>query len=256
MYTFTRRWARWAGQRSELLKAVELGADVVQAWSQYETEVRVSIELMTGLAQRADDITAIRNLDRDDLRQLESLTVTLRPSRDAWRKAVEKRGLEADALGQRFVPPPDPVDAEVEIRAWATNGLRLSVRGPDRTSVEGLAQRLGSTLGRSGSRVSRDALLPFIWLLVMIGLVGGGLVPRWLGLHVSPGFTQAEFVGVVIGLSVAGATAYVLFRAFPNIEVLDEGELSRTRRLRQVAVAAVSGLLVTLMASALYDALT
>ncbi len=215
----------------------------------------VSIELKTGLEQRADNLGAIEELHADDLREIDTLTVTVRPSRTDWRADYEARlarSREAEATG---FEEPTLIDAEVEIRIWRSNGLRLSVRGPDRTNVEGLGQRLTTLLRRSAGWAAGDDFFPVLMLIGLSGFLFGALVPRWLDYHVNPGFTQAEFVGVCIGLPLSIALAVGLYRAFPRIEILDEGGV-RTRMLPRVVVGIASTLLLGVIASGLYDALS
>jgi hypothetical protein len=253
VFTVQRKWRRWAGQRNELLDAVELAADVLSTWSGYESQFSVSIELDTGLTQRSDDLAAVQDLHRDDLRRLETITITVEPSRAAWMADLRERRQASPPNVE--IEEPELVDADVELRVWRSSGVRLAIRGPDRTSVEGLAGRLAVILSRSAAALSRNELWPLLFLLPIVGFLFGALVPRWLGFHVTPGFTTAETVGVCIATLVGIALGFGLYRAFPPIEVLDEGQAPATRRLRRAVVGIVLALIVGIASSAIYDAL-
>jgi hypothetical protein len=130
--------------------------------------------------------------------------------------------------------------------------------GDDRTSVEGLAQRLGSVLGRAAPRLHRiDPVFVAFFLvgpLLVLAFWLGSAVPQWLGGAESDGHWEGwEMVGTVLGVALAVLIPLVLWRAFPSVELLDDGEVSRCRRLRRGVGIALGTLILGVLASWIYD---
>jgi hypothetical protein len=152
MVSAPKKWRRWCGPRSELVRATELAADELRTWSGLTPKVDVRIEDHTGLTETKPDAGAIMDLHADDLRHIESVIVTVRLDREAWWR---RRDEERENRRERNEPPQDypPLpDDEVSIRV-TKYGTTLEVDGEHRTSVEGLRQRLSEVLGRAATNV-------------------------------------------------------------------------------------------------------
>jgi hypothetical protein len=251
MFTKSVGWGRWSGYRSEILRAARAAGDVLQTWSGFPPKYEVAIDFRDGLAERTDDLTSLEDLYRDELRDVADVTIAVEPSRDAWHAAIDEH------IG-RGKDPPDAPTGDVRIRAWRSSGLRFEVRGEERTSVEGLALRLRDILGGSAPKVMRwDSYFPALLvgcLLFFVGIAIGPIVPRWWGVASSNGkWETGEVVGLVVGPILAIAIAFALWYVFPTIEILDDGELSRFRRLRAVLGGVFAAVVLGVVGSFVYD---
>jgi hypothetical protein len=169
LITVEKTWRRWCGPRSELVRATELAAEVLRGWTGVESTVSVRIEERGGLAETASGVDAINAPHERELAHVDRLVVTIVPDRDEWWK-------ERDEARERGEERPYLPDAGVSIRI-SKYGTSLSVEGDDRTSVEGLVQRLAQILGRAATKspgVDREFFVYLlIWPLAMAGLVLG-----------------------------------------------------------------------------------
>jgi hypothetical protein len=133
--------------------------------------------------------------------------------------------------------------ATVRLRLWKSNGLRVEVRGPQRSQVEGLAQQLSEVLRRGAPLFHRFDIDAVVWgllsPLILAGFFLGAQVPRWLGLaHKNGHWEIAEVLGPVIGVAIAALVLFGMSRAFPTVEVMAEGQLPRHRQMRKLILGA------------------
>jgi hypothetical protein len=198
-----------------------------------------------GLGQTSFDLLSLEELHADDLARIGDLTVLVEPSREAWEK-------EYDARRQREEEPPAISSANVRFRLWSSSGMRFEVQGPGRTEVEGLAGQLTEILKRGAPPLSWIdfglAAIPLALPLLTAGFFLGTLIPQWVGLAEKDGkYEASEIAGICVGLVIAALTLLALWRAFPNVELLDEGQLPRHRRLRRFVLAACGGIALTVL---------
>lgn len=223
MISKDKRWGRWVGYRSDIADAANEAVTAIQGCSGSAPEVTVMVTHADRLTEHTDTLDTVRKLHRDELRGVRNL----------W--------LEVKSKG--------PQVGSVRIRLTRGSGLNLEVWGDDRNSVNGLTQRLENMLGRSAPRLLRfdlDVLLiPLCMVLLLVGVILGPAVSRWVGLgEINDQWDTWEVVGVIVGLALAVLITFGLWRAFPTTELLDQGELSRYRRLRQVIVGGLGALVV------------
>jgi len=115
-------WPRWSGTIGELQDAAELAATEIQEWTGEDPEISIRVVERGGLTVTLDQHTELPNaVDVRDLPRVKILSIE-----------VGRYGM-----------------ARAEIRlegTWLGAGMRLSVRGGDRTRVEGLTRQLSDAL--------------------------------------------------------------------------------------------------------------
>jgi hypothetical protein len=252
LFTKELEWERWNGYRRDLVDAAQLAGDVVQSWTGYGPKYSVAIRYGTGLTEHADSLDAAANLRGDDLRDVRVISIEIDPDRDAWFAAAQ----EARQKGED--EPPAPGLGKVTIRAGRGRGVSVDMLGEDRTSVEGLSQRLDAVLGRAAPRLQIDIGMLALFgalFLVIPAIFLGQAVAIWLGGKETKGFDAPEF-GIIMAPVVLILLAIGMWRAFPTFEVLDDGELPRARRLRKLVGAAAATIVLGVPSAFLYDLLT
>lgn len=254
MVRATKEWRRWCGLRAELIRATELAADVLRTWTSVESAVSVRIEDQAGLAESGPGLDLITSRHPAELDHIASVSVTVKPDREQWWEKF-RRGQASEP--QR--PAPEFPSASVDIRV-SKYGTTLTVEGDDRTSVEGLTQRLTEALGRAATNspgFDRMAFVvpagPFVGLGAAMGLV----ITRWLDLASrNDRWDAAEIVSLVVGAALALALLGGLWWIFPPIEMFDEGGAGRARRFRGWIFGVAGTLALALVGALLYDQLS
>jgi hypothetical protein len=198
--------------------------------------VSITVTQRDGFTINPDDPSELSDaVDQRDLSQIKSLTM---------------------ALGRYGA------DARVEIRldgGFIGDGLKSSVRGRDKTRVEGLAQRLSEILtprysvgvpGLHGMRAVLGVFGAYTVTVAVMSLVTGSLV---LGLD--PGPARAS-----ITLGAAALAAIVVLLAVwagPPVEILAPGQRPRfvrwRARLAALVLAIVIGIATSIIATAIYS---
>ncbi len=247
----TRGWRRWAGYRSDLVKSARLATDEVGQWGGYAASASLMIAFRGGMTQRSDDLAVFESLDRTELQAIRDVTISVSGDREAWSKTYE----EAFAADE---PRPPIGSGQVTIRLWQLNGMSLSVEGEDRTSVEGLFGQLVRILERGAPRLHRIDMNLFPYavgpLAILAAVPLGALLARALGLaEVNGRWEPAEIAGMIVLPLLVLALVFAIVRTFPAVEVLDEGELPRSRRLRNVALSASGALVIGILGTFLYE---
>lgn len=248
--TVEKKWRRWCGPRSDLVRATETAADVLRAWTGYDAVVELRLEEEGGVTESGPGLELLTSRHPAELENLVRVVVTVRPNREQWDSVFE------DARKRDADPPPRP-DAEVDIKITGSYGTALTVRGDERTSVEGLAGRLAQDLGRATTNspgIDRDWFFVPTGLTVPVGALLGWLVSRWLGLaSIDARLEAAEVVGAVAGGVVVLAVSAALWWVFPPVEILDEGGAGRARRFRGWIFGVAGALVVGVAGSFMYD---
>ncbi len=231
-YEVEERWGRWAGTLAELREAGEMAVGVIRDWTGKDPQIAVTVVERTGRTVRLEDLAELpAAVDPRDLAGISAITVELGRYSDA---RVEIR-LDGGRMGE---------------------GMRLAIRGDDRTRVEGLARRLADVL-----KPRHTLGLPALYGIrgMMIGLAVWAAVLFTAGLVVRYGFSlgRAERLAVSFGsatLAVLGVL--LLWEASPTVEVLAPGQQPRFRRWRAIVVAVivtiVLGVASSIIATALY----
>jgi hypothetical protein len=251
MVTVTKKWRRWCGPRSELVRATELAADVLRAWSGVDSAIAVGFTERGGISEGGPGVEQITRLHPAELASLASLSLTIRPDRDLWwkqREAARERGEEA---------PASLPEAQVSVRL-TEYGTTLTVEGEDRTSVVGLTQQLTQILGRSAStRFNREWVWGLASPLILAGAFAALVVVRWLDLAKRDDHWQAaEIVALTVGGILGLALAAAFWWIFPRVEIFDEGGAGRARRFRVWIVGIAGALIVGVLGSFIYDQVT
>jgi hypothetical protein len=263
-------WKRWEGRRRDITRAVGIASDAMSEWSGYPAACSVVVSFGGGLTERSDDPHMLDRLDVVDLSRIDELRIEVRPSRDAWRKALSEaqqawrqRRLEDSSSDE---PPPeldDPIDASVDFRFWKlplVGAVTLEVEGPERERVEGLVARLTELLDRgAGPRVlglvpRQVAAAGSAVALVIAALIVGPWMARVLGTaERNDRYDAGEIVGLVVGLVCAGLISLGLYWMAPQLEILDETREPRSRRSVRLVGGVLVALLLGILATAIYD---
>ena len=255
--------------------AVNLASTVLQEWSGIPSAVSFRISYANQLTETSDDPTALDQVHITDLRRIEELWIDVEPDREWWLqrksdyqhdrlvragRAVEGQTDEAAALVE---PPPFMHNTSVSfriIKALAA-GIRVEVRGPDRTNVEGLTTRLEEVLNRSASGPTNIPTgfvqLPHTFLGASIGLLIGSAVVRWFDL--APSNNRYEWQEIVVPIAAAITTGALFFGfnwALPAIELLDAGERSRFARFRALLFSGLGAIIAGLIVAVIWAAVT
>jgi hypothetical protein len=248
MISFTKRWRRYCGPRSELVRATEIAADVVQEATGVETKVEVELDDRHGMTESTSSVDALTARHPTELADLESIAITVKTDTLAWIK--EHRGEGGKRVAEVPVGP-------VRIRV-SNLGTTLAVSGDDRTRVEGLSRQLVDVLGRAATNwpgFPRDAFFGVGAVLFTLGILLALLVGRWLDLiGRSPDrLALDETIVLIIGAVVGGLIGFAGWWLFPEVEILDEGGVGRARRFRTGIIALVGALIVAIVGSFIYD---
>jgi hypothetical protein len=252
--TVSKRWRRWSGLRSELVRAAELARDELKVWSGFDSSASVTVSDKRGLTKRGD-LSVLSNLHRDEMRRIENVQIWIAPDHSAWRRMLD----EELAAGRPALP--ELIDANVSMRV-SDYGTHLEVTGPNETNVEGLAhQRLTPILER-GARGKRflgppPGVLAFsmtvalFWVAYLVGLA----IIRGTGLAARNGrWETAEIVILVAAPLLAIVVGATWWYVTPAIELLDDGQEPRTRRFRGVILFIVATITLGILAALIYDA--
>jgi hypothetical protein len=121
--------------------------------------------------------------------------------------------------------------------------MRFEVQGRRRTEVEGLAGQLTEVLKRGAPPLPwiDFGLAAFALALPPANrrvLLGHPHTPMGRSRRKGRKVRASEVAGICTGLVIATLILLALWRAFPSVEVLDEGQLPRHRRLRRFVLAA------------------
>lgn len=247
-----RKWRRWAGPRSELVRAVELASDILAHHSGLPSSTDLTVEQAGDTTITSADLSALAEIHRDDLHHIESITVRIRPDREArFNRDVEARRGGND--------PPEVFDGDVSIRIWKY-GTSLEVEGTDRTAVEGLTQRLADALGHAATNapgVDRPLFASITFGVAVLVLENVLLeLTRAIGIaHRDNQIEATETGALVVTFSLAFAIAAGVYWLFPGVELVDDGQPTRARRSRAAMISAALAIGLGVIASALYAAL-
>lgn len=266
----TRSWQRWSGPRSEITAALNLASDELQQWSGIPAEVRIEIHYSNHLTEISHDPASLEQVHRTELRRIKDVWIDVKPDRELWlarRAEYDRREIDLRFGGRTeevaaLVKPPPFVDTAVSLRLAkglmtnADGAMSLEVKGPDRTSIEGLTTRLVDVLNRSTSGPTN---LPtrFGWMLVLsvaaFGLLGGSLAVRAFNLAPVDGrYEWQEIVVPMMAAILAGIISAAFVWALPSLELLDSNERSRFQRYRARLWAGIGAVIASLVAAAIW----
>lgn len=154
---------------------------------------------------------------------------------------------------------PSLPDDAASIRIWKY-GTSIEVRGEDRTQVSGLLQRLTQAVTRRGAtrpNVDRSWFVPAAVLLLSPLALAGTSLARLLGLASrNHAWEAGEIVGISVGCLLAIGLGAAGWWLFPPVELLDEGDAGRFRRFRVAVFGAIGALVLGVIASAVYAAIS
>jgi hypothetical protein len=227
----TRQWERWAGTVQELERATWLAIDVLSQGSRTEPLCQIEIAFPQRVTNAESPDALQTEIDIRDLALIRSIRINV----------GAKRGLRATIHVERYPPV-----------------LTVEVVGEDRTRVEGLISQLEDVLRRGRQRPrSSDAIFGLV-LLVSVSIVFLGVF-LWGAFHPtgSQGIeTPAEGVWFLLTLFVALGSSLAIFWLLPGLQLLRPGEPTRLRRFRLAVMAFVGSLIVSIVATVIYEAVT
>lgn len=254
MVTAPKKWRRWCGPRSELVRAAELARDEIEVWTGVRSRIRVKSEDRSGLTETREGIAAITSIHADDLRRLASLVITIEADRDDWWRKVDADRTASRERGEEYSTPDIP-SASVSVRI-TEYGTTLEIEGDERTPVEGLRQRLSHGLERGASNSLNREWIPGLTIPLWFLLTFGGIpLLTDLGLIASSPDRVAtdEIVAIGVITAAVGALSWALWWLHPPIELLDDGAVGRTRRFRKWIVGAATAVVLGVIATLVYD---
>lgn len=210
-----------------------------------------AVEVVTtdaaGVTERDQGVAQLQGLHRDELPSVRSVRITIRADRDAWNVKAK----EAPSAAQ--VPPIPREEVSISVSQFGTS---LEVEGDDRTEVQGLTQRLVHVLRRGATKspgFDRDVFfLVFVALTVALAAAFLAASHSLRLATVNNRWEPAEILAIVLGVGLGIAGSVLGWWLFPPVELFDEGQAGRFRRLR-VRVAATGGtVLLALLAAYVY----
>lgn len=263
MNSKTGTWNTWGGSRADVHRAAMEAADALADWTEYPSVLTGEASFDRGLSQSLSSVDELLKIHRTDLSAVRELRLEIRPDRDAYwaaRHEHDRREVGEGDADARIEPFPDFPSSAVAFRfGWASKGLRLEVSGDNRERVVGLFERLEQILcsRQALRRVNPEYLALFVGGFgIYLGLLVGAAVPRWLGVtHRDGRWEPLEIASPVIGVLVVLAFAVALRYLYPSIEIVDEGQRTRAERFAKVLWGAAGGVLLSIVAAAIYDAL-
>ncbi|WP_407341693.1 hypothetical protein [Pengzhenrongella phosphoraccumulans] len=269
MFTKSHSWQRWSGPSSELTAAIDLASTVLSQWSGIRSKVEVRISYANKLTETSNDPAALDGLHVKDLRRVRDVWVDIDVDREWW--LAETNKYNSHEINMRYgtddgstaplVKPPELVHASASFRlaSGLSAGIEVDVRGPDRTSVEGLMARIVDVLDRSTTGPTRvPAQVGFVLLapvMVAATYFGGRMVHF---LNWAPKDNQYQWQEILIPtlLSVVSVGILATFMwAFPTLELLGLGERSRFVRYRSLFLSGLGAVVAGLIATALWTRL-
>lgn len=270
----TRNWQRWSGPRNEIAAALNLASEELQQWSGIPAWVKIEISYSNHLTEISHDPASLEQVHRTDLRRITGVWIDVKPDRELWlakRNEYDRREIELRYGGKAeeaaaLVEPPSFIDAAVSLRLArglvmnANAAMSLEVKGPERTSVEGLTTRLVDMLNRSTSGPTN---LPtrfgwlYLWLPVLLGALMGTLIIRVFNLAPLNGQYERPEIVLPIASAIVAVTIWAaLVWAWPSLELLDSTERSRFQRYRTLLWAGLGAVIAGVMAAAIWARFT
>lgn len=234
----TRPWTRWSGSQQDLADAAEVARDTIAEWCGGEVRCDVQIEI-GDLTTDADTTDALRSIDVRDLPDVRRVAASV---------STVRHGL--------FSVP------RASIRVGrAAPALVVEVHANDQVAVEGLVTRLTQMLDRGRRWPRWYQRLAVISIgsptLVFAGALLGMALPRTFGLaRVNGKWESAEVVGVAVGFLLGILLSVALWWLTPDLELVERGQPTRLRRWRALVIGAGSTIVLSLVGTALYAALT
>jgi hypothetical protein len=233
-------WARWAGEKTDVVAAAELAQQTLNKWDGQPPKTSVTVELRD-LTEQTSDLETLARLRDDELAGVKGVLITISSDPQAWSRAVtlaEREGVKEEEL-------PAMPNSDVRLRITRSFGLSLEVWGDDAVAVEGLRNSMKAMLGRKAPLLHRIdvAFVAFLLILPLAvsALYLGVAVPQWIDLaDANDEYDPWEVVGLVVGLIFAALIPLTLWRAFPRMELLPDAGKSRYRRLRQAFLSILS----------------
>ena len=255
MFELDRNWSRFVGSPEDIAAASQIIVDTFEAATNFGMETSVVVEFAGGLTHKSDDLSPLTDLTAAQLQEVRLIQVGV----DHDWNAVSEAQVEA-----RMADAPVPVrpGCSAALR-FTTTGTTLRIHGDDRASVVGLAGHVADRLGlraqgsllppgaAEGLKAGASLVLPVV--LGSVGLavgevVGGGAGNgRWDG---------SEIIGLVAGFALGLAASVSVWMIGRQLELIPPGGQSRARRWRGRIIGAVAALVIGLLGSALYDALS
>ena len=239
MYTKPVKWRRWAGTRGSITRAIEAAVVEVERWCGYSSTCTVRLVYSDGLVQREEEPGILAGLTTRDLESIREVHFEIEPSRDEWFRLREEArdawlGTPADERPAAPVPPPpDPTQMRVQLDAdWdSIVAMRVTVQGPERTRVEGLAGLMERQVLQGGSGLLRNYPAAAVrWTLpFMFATVGAFIAAIAFGGR-GPGLQWQEAVALVLGLGLGALVGVCLLYLVPPLELLEDGSPSRLSR--------------------------
>jgi len=228
-------WPRWSGTIGELQDAAELAATEIQEWTGEDPEISIRVVERGGLTVTLDQHTELPNaVDVRDLPRVKILSIE-----------VGRYGM-----------------ARAEIRlegTWLGAGMRLSVRGGDRTRVEGLTRQLSDALTPRYS-VGVPGLYGTRAVIAFNAAFVATLTVATLAVRAVLDIDNIAWRLVIIFGSGALVTATTVLAAWagPSVEILEPGQRPRYLRWRGRLLALVGtltiGIAASVIAAVLYSA--
>src|SRR5207249_3602736 len=148
-----------------------------------------------------------------DLRRVRSIWVDVKPTWDARWEGRNESG---------EVPPALSASIRTHVDGPAVG---LTVEGPRRTEVDGLAVRISEIFDRGRGPLPFDPgwLTAIVWpVLLVSGFAVGPAVARWLGFgKINGRWDPGEIVGLVVGPMVGVVLGYAIWKVLPTFELVE-----------------------------------
>lgn len=257
-------WNTWAGSPADIHRALREASDAIAAWGGYAAVVSGTVTFNNNVSETLEGVDAVAGLHRGDLQEIRQLWLEVRPDRDAYYREKERLRDEWYEERRRGAAagdePPDPdalVPASADLRfSWGGYGLLIEVRGEDRHAVVGLFDRLQQILCR---RQAWKRIDPMWVASLVVGSFWGGLaLGLWLChlLKLAPEdgkWEWQEVVSMIVGACVWASVGLAFWLLNPRVEVVDDGQETRSERFGRVFGGGVAAIVLGVVAAAVYD---
>ena len=248
MVTVSKKWRRWTGPTTELVRAIERASDTLASWSGIDSHIESTVVYKTGLTDQRNNVEVIEEIQKGNYSNVQEISVRVSQNLEIWYRHMS----EAQQRGGTIDELPN---ARVSIRL-SRYGTTLDVEGDERDRVEGLAQQLTETMSHFTTNspwLDREPLPPAVFSISFVALIIVGLLAiRWFDFETQGGVTAAEVVVMVGAIAISIVFAVLLMWLFPPLELIGEGETSRLRKWRGKVIGSI-GALILLAAGLIID---
>jgi hypothetical protein len=230
----TRQWDRWAGTVEDIERATRLAIDVLSQGSRTEPPCQIEIAFPQRVTNAESPDALQTEIDIRDLALIRSIRINV----------GAKRGLRATIHVERDSP-----------------ALTVEVVGENRTRVEGLTSQLEELLRRGNQRPGgKNAIgglaILFCFSIVFIGISIWRTIDQTSGSSEITVDSPAELAALLLIVFGAFGSFYAVLWLLPDLELLRPGEPTRLRRFRLAVMAFVGSLIVSIVATVIYEAVT